>query len=189
MPKSDPPDLDWTIVRQHPVKDYHIFRIGQHDAAHPLTGEIRTFSVIAMPDWVNVVAITPGDEIVLVRQYRHGSARQTLEIPGGLIEKDESVERAARRELREETGYEAEDWHEIGVVEPNPALQTNRCYTMLARGARQVADLDPDPGEVIAVEHRPLADIHTMVKSGEIIHAMVVAAFYHLHGYLQGFGG
>ena len=177
--------LDWTIITQHPASDYRVFQIARHDATHPRTGAVRTFSVIDSPHWVNVVAITDSDEIVLVRQYRHGTREQTLEIPGGLIEPDESPERAGRRELREETGYEAAQWLEIGVVEPNPAIQTNRCYTFLATGARRVGELELDPGEVIAVELRPLATIDAMVQSGEITHALVVAAFYHLHRHMD----
>ena len=182
-------DLDWPITHEHPAHDYRVFQVTQHEASHPQTGATRTFSVIHSADWVNVVAITESDDIVLVRQYRHGIRRQTLEIPGGLIEPGESPEQAARRELREETGYAAEQWRQIGVVEPNPAIQSNRCYTLLATGARRVGDLELDPGEVIAVETRPLADIDTLVSTGEITHSLVVVAFYHLHGWLSDYPG
>ena len=61
-----------------------------------------------------------------------------------------------RRELREETGYAARSWKRLGVVQPNPAIQANRCSTYLARGCRPVGDLLPDEGEDLAVELVPL---------------------------------
>lgn len=178
--RNEDPALDWAVTRQHPAHDFRVFRVARHEARHPRTGDTRTFSVIESPDWVNVVALTDDDEIVLVRQYRHGIGRQTLEIPGGMIDPHETPEEAARRELREETGYAAERWERIGVVQPNPAIQTNRCYTLLGTGARKVGEMELDPGEVIEVETRGIAEIHEMVARGEITHALVVAAFYHL---------
>lgn len=173
-------DLDWHVIREHPAEDYRVFQAVRLEAAHPRTGATRTFSVLHAPDWVNVVALTPGDEVLLVRQYRHGTRRQTLEIPGGMVDPGETAAQAARRELREETGYAAERWLELGTVEPNPALQSNRCHTWLALDANRVGDIQPDAGEVLVVERQPLAAIDGLVRGGAITHALVIAAFYHL---------
>lgn len=91
---------------------------------------------------------------------------------------DESPEGAARRELLEETGFAAETWIQIGTVDPNPAIQSNRCHTFLAAGARQVSAPAPDENEEIAVKLVPVADVPELVSAGRIDHALVVAALY-----------
>lgn len=173
-------DLDWRTVREHPVDDHRVFRVFRREAVHPRDGAVRTFSIIRSSDWVNVVALTRDDQVLLVRQYRHGAGRQTLEIPGGMIDPGESPLEAAQRELREETGHAGARWIELGVVEPNPAIQTNRCHTWLALDVVRVSDLALDPGEALVVEMAPLAAIEDLVRRGAITHALVVAAFYHL---------
>jgi 8-oxo-dGTP pyrophosphatase MutT (NUDIX family) len=101
----------------------------------------------------------------------------TLEIPGGLADSGDTPEEAAARELLEETGYQAEQWTKIGVVNPNPAIFNNRCYTFLAQNIRKVSDLTPDQTEDIEVELIPLKDIPEMIRTGKIDHAIVIAAF------------
>ncbi|HWN67043.1 MAG TPA: NUDIX hydrolase [Haliangium sp.] len=172
-------ELDWKMVREHPAEDYRVFRVHRREALHPRTGAVHTFSIIRSSDWVNVVALTPDDQVVLVRQYRHGTGRQSLEIPGGMVDPGESPLEAAQRELREETGYATARWIDLGMVEPNPAIQTNRCHTWLALDAERVGELELDPGEVLVVETTPLSAVADLVRSGAITHALVVAAFYH----------
>lgn len=142
-------------------------------------GTEAKFFVAKMPDWVNVVAITPDDEVVLIRQYRQGTDSITLEIPGGVVDDGETYLQTGERELREETGYEAEAYHQIGIVEPNPALQDNRCATIVALGARPTAETDFDEHENIAVVLSSLEDAYAAVMSGAITHSLVVAAFFH----------
>lgn len=172
--------LDWQVTREHPGDDHRVFEVFRLDATHPRTGASRTFSVLRSPDWINVVALTPDDQVVLVRQYRHGTRCQTLEIPGGMIDPGETPLYAARRELREETGYAATRWVDLGVVEPNPAILTNRCHTWLALDVERAGEPQLDAGEVLVVELAPLGSIASMVRDGAITHALVIAAFYHL---------
>ena len=173
-------DLRWRTVDVLAGEDYRVFRTERRVAAHPHTGEKREFVILDGPDWVNVIALTDADEVVLVRQYRHGLGDVTLEIPGGAVDPGEDHRRAAARELEEETGYTAERWERLGVVHPNPALQTNTCSTWLALDAARTAEPTPDPGEVIAVETMPLANVDACLRDGRITHALVVAAFQHL---------
>jgi len=136
------------------------------------------FFVLEAPDWVNVIPLTPDRHVVLVEQYRHGIEGPTLEIPGGIIDPhDPSPIAAAVRELREETGYEADALLPLGVVHPNPAIQTNRCYTFLAHGARRVGDPEPDEGEDLSLMSVPLARVPDLIRQGKITHSLVVAAF------------
>ncbi len=167
------------MLDERPGGDYRVFETRRIAAAHPVTGETRDFSIIRAPDWVNIIALTADMHVVMVRQHRHGVGRQTLEIPGGMVDPGEHHSAAAARELREETGFAADEWLELGVVEPNPALQTNRCFTWLAVDAYRAGELALDPGEVLEVEHHPLADIAAMIQQQTITHALVVAAFLH----------
>ena len=137
---------------------------------------VHDFYLLDPVDWVNVVAVTPSREIVLIELYRHGIDEFTLEIPGGMIDpEDPSPAVAAARELREETGYEGERLVPLGTVHPNPAIQGNRCYTFLAEDARRVSEPRPDETEDIRVALHPVDEIPRLLREGRITHALVVA--------------
>ncbi len=129
---------------------------------------------LRMPDWVNVVAVTAKDELVLVRQHRWGTRRTTLEIPGGTVDGGEAPLEAARRELVEETGYGRGTWYSLGSVHPNPAIQDNATWLYAAVGVEPVAAPDLDPGEEIAVELAPATALPRLLREEAITHALAV---------------
>lgn len=136
----------------------------------------RDIFVFACPDWCNVLAETPDGELVLVWQYRFGTDELSLEVPGGVIDPGEQPIDAARRELREETGYEAESFELVSVVAPNPALQGNRCFTYLARGARPTGATAFDDLEDLETVLVPASELAGLIDDREITHALVVVA-------------
>jgi 8-oxo-dGTP pyrophosphatase MutT (NUDIX family) len=125
-----------------------------------------------------VIPVTSDDKIVMIRQFRHGTDSVTLEIPGGLIEdSDTDPSIAAIREMEEETGYSSNELIHIGTVEPNPAIQTNRCHTFLAKNAFPKGPQNFDPTESIDLELIKANIVLKMIREGFVTHGLVVAAF------------
>lgn len=171
---------NWEKLDSKPLADYRIFQSRQDVRRSPRTGLDHTFYILESPDWMNVIPITPEGNVVLIYQFRHGIEGVTLEVPGGLVEPDESPIETAAREMMEETGYVADKIEPIGVVTPNPAFLDNMCYSFVAHGARKVAEPQFDGAEDIAVIEVPLVDIPELIRTQKITHSLVVAAFYHL---------
>jgi 8-oxo-dGTP pyrophosphatase MutT (NUDIX family) len=133
--------------------------------------------VLDYPDWVAAVALTGDDRLVMVRQWRHGAQTWSLELPGGVIDREDADPVAAGlRELREETGYEAEGWRHLYAGHANPAIQTNRLHVVLGVKARAVAAAAPEPGEDIRVELVPVPQVLAGIGTAMIGQSMHVGA-------------
>jgi 8-oxo-dGTP pyrophosphatase MutT (NUDIX family) len=155
-----------------------LFHIEQQTRVRPEDGAALEFWRLGCADWVNILPITAAGDVVMVRQFRYGTEAETLELPGGMIDpQDPSPAEAARRELEEETGYRAERVEPTGVIAPNPAMQSNRTHSFLARDVVQVGPPKLDGGEDIEVVTVPLVEIPERVARGEITHSLVVVAF------------
>jgi len=168
----------WPLIRSTPDKSYRVFSVRTDTVRSPRTGKEHDFYVIESADWVNVIPLTSDNQVVMVRQYRHGTRQISLEIPGGLVNPQDTPLDTARKELLEETGYQAEEITLIGTAHPQPALFNNRCLTFLATNVRKTAALDLDEGEDIEVALISLSDIPRLIREGEITNAMVILAFY-----------
>ncbi|HXU60225.1 MAG TPA: NUDIX hydrolase [Polyangia bacterium] len=137
---------------------------------------IPKYWISEYPPWVNVVALTEQDDVVLIRQYRHGIEKVAWEIPAGTTDaKDTSLEEAARRELLEETGYGGGRWSLLTTLSANPALQNNLTTTFLAEGVTRLRDAAPEANEEMTVRLTPLAEVGRLIDSGGFVQALHVA--------------
>jgi 8-oxo-dGTP pyrophosphatase MutT (NUDIX family) len=143
------------------------FRSRRSDRTHD-------FYVMHLADAVHVVALTPDDCLVMVRQFRAGSGHDSLEPPGGLLEEGEDPREAGRRELLEETGYAGDPAVLLGTAWSNPSILSSRIATIVVTNARLVAGPSLDPNEEVSVELVPARDVPAMIADGRIDHALAV---------------
>ena len=174
LESSEP--LRWEKLSQKSQLRTRIFDVVGANYRHPARGTEREFIVIHPPDWVNVVALTPDDHLVLVRQFRYGIDEFSLEVPGGVMETGEDPVTAALRELREETGYTGAPAKLLGSVHPNPAIQSNRCHFVFVEAAVKSHAIEWDADEEIHVTTQPVAEVLALARGGGIVHSLVLNA-------------
>jgi 8-oxo-dGTP pyrophosphatase MutT (NUDIX family) len=156
------------------LEENWLFRLRRERFRSRASDKAHDFYVLRLPDAVNVVALTPARQVVLVRQFRAGSERDSLETPGGLLEPGEDPLAAGARELLEETGYAGDAAISLGSLWANPSIMTARINTILIRNVRHVAAPSLDPAEEVTVELVPAESIPDMIRGGRIDHALVV---------------
>lgn len=148
-------------------------------------GKFLDATIFEFRAWANVIALTKNNEVVLIKQYRHGVEQVLWEIPGGVVEDGEDPLEGVKRELVEETGYTAAEFIQVGALYPNPAIQTNTMYCYLALNAEKVAIQNLDDGEDIEVHLVPLDELIAMTRRGDFPHALQVAALFQVLAYLD----
>jgi len=167
---------NWKLTKTESGPNLTLFRVRYDWQENPRNGHTVKATVLEAPDWVNVVALTPAGELVVVKQYRFGTREITIEIPAGIIEAGESTRDAAARELLEETGYTSPDWAYLGWVAPNPAYLDNRCHHWLAQNAQQTAAPALDEGENLKVLALSQEQLKREVQSGLFRHSLAISA-------------
>ena len=177
----------WKTISSKPLGDFRIFKLRADLKISPRTGKAHDLFILDAVNWVNVVAITPDQQLVMVEQYRHGSNTVELEIPGGLMDPHETDPGAtAVRDLREETGYEGGNGRLLGRVHSNPAILNNTTYTVLIENCRLKHGVEFDSGEDLITRLVPVTDIPKLVADEKISHSLVVVALYHFDLWQRG---
>lgn len=147
---------------------------------------IEPYYVLEYSNWVNIVPVTKNNEIVMIRQYRHGIKDTILELPCGSIEPyDKSPLEAAKRELLEETGFGSDDFTQLCKLSPNAANHTNISFSFIALNTVCLKNQNLDETEQIKVVILPIQDVNTMLENNKILQCLHVSALFYALNYLS----
>ncbi|MGB3786653.1 MAG: NUDIX hydrolase [Phormidesmis sp.] len=158
----------WKTLSSKMVFDHRWYRLRQDKVALPNGEIVDDYFVSLRPDIATILPITAAEEVVFVRQYRHGIGQVLLELPAGTFETGEDPLVAAQRELREETGYSGNSWELIATFYNSPVKQNNRIHLFKAQPVALVGKQQLDKTEDIEVILKPLAAIPELIASGEV---------------------
>ena len=165
-------DLTWKTLSSHYVHKGPWATLRVDKCEMPNGTIVEDYYVLEYSNWVNAVAVTEDNKIILVRQYRHAANIIALEIPGGVIDGDELPEDAMRRELLEETGYAFDKLELISTVSPNTATANNLTFCYLATGGKKVQEQALDEHEEIIVEEYTIAEVKQLLADNKIAQAL-----------------
>jgi len=159
----------WQVTQSELVLDNRWARVRRDTCTLPDGSHIDDYFYWEGNDFAQVFALTSDERVVLVRQYKHGVKDIVLELPAGMVsENDVDPAATARRELAEETGFDAPTWRQLGILYPSSAKSATRCFAYLALQARLVHSTHPDATEIIEVEKYSVPDLLQLIATGEI---------------------
>ncbi|QJD95008.1 NUDIX hydrolase [Mucilaginibacter robiniae] len=166
------PDLKWEVLSSEYIHrgPWATLRVDQ--CRMPDGRFVPGYYVLEYPNWVNAVAVTVDQKIIMVRQYRHAASIVSLEIPGGVLEAGETPEMGMRRELLEETGYQFDNLELLSTIYANPSTADNLTYCFLATGGIKVQEQELDAQEEIIVEEYTIDEVKQLLADNKIAQAL-----------------
>lgn len=173
---NETPDI-WKSKSSKQIADCRVFKVRQDFCERQSDSKKSDFFVIEAPSWINIIALTKDEDVVLIEQFRHGTEEITLEIPSGMIDEGEEPMATARRELLEETGFSSENIVLIGKSNPNPAIQNNEMFHYLAVDCEKNGETSFDEHESIVTKMFPLGEIDKLIENEKFTHSLAIAAF------------
>lgn len=123
-------------------------------------------------------------DVILIKQYRHAIREFIWEIPAGTLDPEESPLNCARRELIEETGYSAADWHQLGTITPLPGCSDERIHIFLASDLK-AAEQNLDDDEMLKVHQIKFEEALQMILNGEINDGKTISGLFLAFNWLQ----
>lgn len=139
---------------------------------------LAPYIIISVPDFCNVVMVTAAEQVVMVKQYRHAAGIVSVELPGGMIDKDEDPLTAVKREMEEETGYTSDEVELLFTVHPNPPLESNRAWFYLAKNVHLTKPTAYDAYEDIALVLLSKAEFMELLLKHGFTHGTQSGAMY-----------
>jgi 8-oxo-dGTP pyrophosphatase MutT (NUDIX family) len=148
------------------------------DCQLPNGKTLTPYYVLEEPELVHVLALASDGAVLTVTQYRYAGDAVCIELPGGIVDQGETPAAAARRELREETGYEAATWTKIASPFANPARQTNRVHIFLAEDLNAGGPQQLDEAEQISHQFLTVKELKAKIREGLFSQALHIASFF-----------
>jgi ADP-ribose pyrophosphatase len=171
--------MQWKVLESEYLFNQPWLTIRKEKCELPNGTLMPAYYILEYPSWVNVFALTSENELVMVKQYRHGLGTIGLELPGGVVDQGEEPEQAVRRELLEETGYTFDDYTFLGRISANPATSNNYTYFYLARNGRKVAGQQLDQTEDIEVVTVPLEEAKQLLRDHQIYQSLHATCMFY----------
>lgn len=174
----------WRILSSEFGDKNLLFQIRTDTLVNPRNQKPVRITVLTGNDAANVIPITADGHILMIEQYRFGINRNTLEIPGGMVDDGEDQQKAVERELLEETGHGSKNWHYLGKIPANPVFQDAYIHHWLAQDVELIGETKFDDAEDIVLKKMPVAEVFELFKNGAFEHPHTVnallRAFLHL---------
>lgn len=172
-------DLTWKLLSSEYIHKGKWATLRVDKCKMPNGTIVDDYYVLEYGTWVNGVAITKDNEVLMVKQYRHAADIISLEIPGGVVDEGEDPQQALRRELLEETGYQFDDFEFLCELCPNPSTGNNRVYSYLAKGGFLVQEQALDDHEDIIVEKYSLEEVKQLLLENKIDQSMHCSTLFY----------
>jgi len=182
FPPCAPPAMTltpWTVQASRLLFSDRWLRVRADNCTTAQGVAVAPYYVLEYPDWAHAVVFNGAGEVMVTRQYRHGSGGVCAELPGGIVDPgDESPLAAAQREVREETGYAAPQWHALSHARPNPATHANTVHAFAAYDAALVSPPAPDAGEEIEVDGVSVPALLGLIDDGTFCQAQQIGSVF-----------
>ena len=176
---ENPKNRKWRVLHSEYLARKPWFTVRHESLALPDGRTIPDYYVFEYPEWVNITAIDREGRFVMIDQYRHGLGETSYEIPAGVVEpSDASLLDAARRELREETGYGGGEWRLLTSISANPATQNNLTHCFLATGVERIGEQQLDATEDIRVHLFSRDEMRELLRTDRIRQALMAAPLW-----------